>query len=191
LLRYSSFSSIDWLHDAIKDSVRFSRLRKRKSLRARVRLFLDKSLGWLIVTLVGFLTAIVAFLILRGEQWLFDVKEGYCHESWWKARRFCCPDSTEDIIEECSAWRTWSELLVRKGAIGEDFVEYISYSVIAVRLESFVLVIFETCSLGLPRYTIVYPHFVSYQFHNIRHAQGIRRSRAWLRGFPRTGKSDA
>ncbi|KAJ6593967.1 clc channel [Mycena capillaripes] len=131
---YSSFSSIDWLHDAIKDSVRFSRLRKRKTLRARARLFLDKSMGWFIVTIVGFLTAIVAFLILRGEQWLFDIKEGYCHDAWWKARRFCCPESTEALFEECSAWGTWSALLVRKGAGAEDFVEYISYSVIAVSL---------------------------------------------------------
>lgn len=52
---YSSFSSIDWLHDAIKDSVRFSRLRKRKTVRARARLYLDKSMGWFIVTIVGFL----------------------------------------------------------------------------------------------------------------------------------------
>ncbi|KAG6891477.1 hypothetical protein C0992_006208 [Termitomyces sp. T32_za158] len=88
---YSSFSSIDWLHDAIKDSARFSRLRKRKSLRSRVRLAIDKSLGWFVVTIVGFFSAIVAFLVVRSEQWLFDVKEGYCYGAWWKAKRFCCP----------------------------------------------------------------------------------------------------
>ncbi|KAF8210342.1 chloride channel [Mycena galopus ATCC 62051] len=130
---YSSFTSIDWLHDAIKDSVRFSRLRKRKTLRARARLVLDKSMGWFIVTVVGFLTAVVAFLVVRAEQWLFDIKEGYCYEAWWKARRFCCVESTEDL-EECAAWQTWSELLLRKGASGGQFVEYVSYSVIAVCL---------------------------------------------------------
>ncbi|KAJ7770176.1 chloride channel [Mycena maculata] len=130
---YSSFSSIDWLHDAIKDSVRFSRLRKRKSLRARVRLVLDKSMGWFIVTIVGFLTACVAFLIIRGEQFLFDLKEGYCHDIWYKSRQFCCPEVSEGL-EECPAWRTWSELLVRRGAVAEEFVEYVSYSVIALGL---------------------------------------------------------
>ncbi|KAJ7462373.1 chloride channel [Mycena galericulata] len=131
---YSSFSSIDWLHDAIKDSVRFSRLRKRKSLRARVRLVLDKSMGWFIVTIVGFLTAIVAFLIIRGEQWLFDFKEGYCNGAWWKARQFCCPEAVDGFLQQCPAWRTWSQLLLRKGAFAEDFVEYVSYSVIALAL---------------------------------------------------------
>ncbi|KAJ7251496.1 chloride channel [Mycena haematopus] len=131
---YSSFTSIDWLHDAIKDSVRFSRLRKRKTLRARARLVLDKSLGWLIVTAVGFLTAVIAFLVVRAEQWLFDIKEGYCLDAWWRARRFCCVGSADDLVEECPAWQVWSELLVRKGAFGGEFIEYVSYSFIAVAL---------------------------------------------------------
>ncbi|KAJ7901901.1 chloride channel [Mycena olivaceomarginata] len=130
---YSSFTSIDWLHDAIKDSVRFSRLRKRKTLRARMRLILDKSMGWLIVTVVGFLTAIAAFLVVRAEQWLFDVKEGYCRDAWWKAHRFCCLES-EDLLDECPAWQTWSELLLRRGGFAEELVEYISYTVIAIAL---------------------------------------------------------
>jgi chloride channel 3/4/5 len=50
---YSSFTGIDWLHDAIKDSVRRSRLHRRKSLRGRIRLAVDRSIGWVIVTIVG------------------------------------------------------------------------------------------------------------------------------------------
>lgn len=90
-------------------------------------------MGWFIVTIVGFLTAVVAFLIIRGEQWLFDLKEGYCNHSWWKARQFCCPEAVDGPLEACPAWRTWSELLVRKGGVAEELVEYVSYSVIAVR----------------------------------------------------------
>ncbi len=74
---YSSFTSIDWLHDAIKNSARFARLRKRQSLRSMIRLLLDRGLGWLIVKLVGFLSAAVSFLVVRGQQWLFDLKEAY------------------------------------------------------------------------------------------------------------------
>jgi hypothetical protein len=140
---YSSFTSIDWLHDTIKDSLRFSGLRKRKSLRDRLWLTFDKSLGWIIVTIVGFLTAVVAFLIVRTEQLLFDAKEGYCASSWWRARRFCCPhfDDEELIVtsgdrlskEMCPAWRTWADVLSRdqvanrNGALG-----FVSYTCIAV-----------------------------------------------------------
>jgi len=38
------------LHDAIKDLVRFTRLRRGKSLRSHLRLLFDKSLGWIIVS---------------------------------------------------------------------------------------------------------------------------------------------
>jgi chloride channel 3/4/5 len=140
---YSSFTSIDWLHDTIKDSLRFSMLRKRKSLRGRLWLTFDKSLGWIIVTIVGFLTAVVAFLIVRTEQLLFDAKEGYCISSWWSAKRFCCPHFDDEELtatrgdrlfkEMCPAWRTWADVLSQdqranqNGAIG-----FVSYTCIAV-----------------------------------------------------------
>ncbi|KXN92468.1 H(+)/Cl(-) exchange transporter 3 [Leucoagaricus sp. SymC.cos] len=123
---YSSFTSIDWLHDAIKDSARFARLRKR----------------WLIVTLVGFLSAVVAFMVVRGEQWLFDLKEGYCNHAWWKAKRFCCFPSadSEDSLSAllggdimCPHWRTWSEVFGQTGSSAE-LVDYLSWTVVALVL---------------------------------------------------------
>lgn len=145
---YSSFASIDWLHDSIKDSVRFSRLRRGKSLHSKIPLLFDKSIGWIVVTLVGFITALVAFLIIRSEQWLFDLKEGHCRTSWTKAKRFCCPIQDDDlgtntiymgaIQETCPAWRTWAEVLgasergERMIGYRADLVQYIAYTFIAV-----------------------------------------------------------
>ncbi|TFK25687.1 voltage-gated chloride channel [Coprinopsis marcescibilis] len=136
---YSSYTSIDWLHDAIKDSLRFSRLRRRKSIRARLRLAFDKSLGWIIVTIVGFLSAIVAFLVVRSEQLLFDYKEGYCEAGWWKAKRFCCPVTTggrspSDVSEVCEAWNEWSEVWKVHEGHHATAVEYASYTAIALAL---------------------------------------------------------
>ncbi|KAH9944710.1 chloride channel [Amylocystis lapponica] len=145
---YSSFTSIDWLHDAIKDSARQSRLRKRKSKRARIHRQLDRSVGWIIVTIVGFLTAIIAFLIVRSEQWLFDTKEGYCGAAWWKAKRFCCPANDDADIrslrpsfvttteDSCPAWRTWAQVFgsATHGQLETETVEYVSYTVIALLL---------------------------------------------------------
>lgn len=136
---YSSYTSIDWLHDAIKDSLRFAKLRrKRKSWRSRLRLVFDKSLGWIIVTIVGFITAIVAFFVVRSEQFLFDFKEGYCSSSWYKAKRFCCPNQSDllnrfHFEELCSAWKPWSEVLdPHNGKNDSNAVEYVSYTIIAV-----------------------------------------------------------
>ena len=141
---YSSFSSIDWLHDAIKDSVRFAQLRRGTSVRARIRLIIDKSLGWFIVTIVGILTALLAFFIVRSELWLFDTKDGYCRDAWWMAKRFCCPRfagshrvpstmSAYNLEDRCPDWRTWADVFPQITThIGEDVVEYISYALIAV-----------------------------------------------------------
>ncbi|OBZ70518.1 H(+)/Cl(-) exchange transporter 5 [Grifola frondosa] len=146
---YSSFTSIDWLHDAVKDSARQSRLRRRKSKRGRIHRHLDRSIGWIIVSIVGFFTAIVAFLIVRSEQWLFDVKEGYCREAWWRAKRFCCPtpDDTKlsfvtyPVEHLCPAWHTWGEVfgpIERTDggwiSLETDVIEYSAFTVIAVTL---------------------------------------------------------
>ena len=72
--------------------------------------------GWIIVTIIGFLTAVVAFLIVRSEQWLFDIKYEYCVDGRWKVCRFCCPIASEArtfalgaLHEQCKAWVTWGE----------------------------------------------------------------------------------
>ncbi|KAI0335116.1 hypothetical protein GY45DRAFT_1241346 [Cubamyces sp. BRFM 1775] len=165
---YSSFTSIDWLHDAIKDSARQARLRRHKSKRGRMRRQLDRSIGWLTVTIIGFLTAVIAFLIVRSEQWLFDIKEGYCTSSVWKAKRFCCPVQDDDLFaprtpafvtfalnpeESCPAWRTWGEVFApmtsaEGGLFKQEAVEYAVYTVIAISLAilSALLTIYLTAS---------------------------------------------
>ena len=90
-------------------------------------------------------------MIVRSEQLLFDIKEGYCSKGWYKAKRFCCPqyDESEYILsrftpfpqsqgESCTSWRSWSEVfgLVADGSKWIDFedevFEYIAYAILAV-----------------------------------------------------------
>ncbi|TFK85536.1 hypothetical protein K466DRAFT_588014 [Polyporus arcularius HHB13444] len=147
---YSSFTSIDWLHDAIKDSARLSALRRRKSRRGRLRRHLDRAVGWIAVTIVGVLTAFIAFAIVRSEQWLFDIKEGYCTQGILKAKRFCCPVQDDELLRrapafltlgveaECPAWRTWGEYFTpmadRADWLHVEAIEYVVYTVIAICL---------------------------------------------------------
>lgn len=110
-------------------------------MRGKLKNFLDRATGWFVVSIVGFLAAIVAFMIVRSEQWLFDLKEGYCTEGIFKAKRFCCPLSVDlnGPTEDCGAWKTWSELLdpvaTRPGSpisFASWMIEYISYTIVAV-----------------------------------------------------------
>ncbi|KAJ3762431.1 chloride channel [Lentinula raphanica] len=136
---YSSYSSIDWMHDAIKESLRYSRLRRKKSLKAQIRLAYDRLLGWIIVTIVGFLTAVFAFLVVTSERWLFSLKEGYCSQDWTKAKALCCPQpdlamllptSSNEI--ECPAWKQWSD--ISPWARGSSSVQFVAYTIIAIVL---------------------------------------------------------
>ena len=62
------------IHDAIKDASRVRRLHSsaRRSHRGRIALALDRAQGWIIVTIVGVLTALVAFMIVRGQSVLLE-----------------------------------------------------------------------------------------------------------------------
>lgn len=141
---YSSYVTIDWLHDAIKESSRIRRLRHlaKRSWRGAMMNMWDRSQGWLIATVVGILTAVVAFLIIRSEMAFFDLKEGYCTRSWGTAKRFCCtpvgrhsaPSRGDE--ELCEDWMEWGQ---RFG--GEDpessfwsQPEFIAYFIIATSI---------------------------------------------------------
>ncbi len=102
----------------------------------------DRFMGWITVTIVGFLTAITAFLIVRSEQWLLDIKYGYCVSGWWKARRFCCPVLSDArtfalgaSTETCSTWLSWGEAFAgpRTSHISQTLVDRASYLLLAVR----------------------------------------------------------
>ncbi|ORY35468.1 putative voltage-gated chloride channel [Naematelia encephala] len=143
---YSSYVTIDWIHDAIKESARVRRLRGRAghSIRGYIANAWDRFQGWLVVTLIGITTAIIAFLIIRTEMALFDLKEGFCSTSWGTAKRFCCaphhrgPTGGEE--EVCGDWVEWGQVLdpsEKDGPRGGwvfGAPEFMAYGLVAVAL---------------------------------------------------------
>jgi len=141
---YSSYVTIDWLHDAIKESSRIRRVRHlaRRSFRGAVMNAWDRFQGWLVVTLVGVFTALVAFCIIRAEMSFFDLKEGFCGSSWGKAKRFCCapvtPPGGAGKTDECEDWIEWGQYFA-DGDVDPDASfwsepEFIAYFLIALAL---------------------------------------------------------
>lgn len=88
---YESYTTIDWIHDAIKESSRLRRVRSIKGYRGILINLWDRFQGWLVVTITGVITALIAGGIVKSEAVLFDLKEGYCARDWTLAKRFCCP----------------------------------------------------------------------------------------------------
>ncbi|KAK0539110.1 hypothetical protein OC835_001245 [Tilletia horrida] len=95
---YSSFQTVDWIHDAIKENSRLRRLRNIRGFRGTVINTWDRFQGWLIATLTGFIIAVIAGGVIEFEAVLFDLKDGYCSHNWRLAKRFCCPPAAAEAV---------------------------------------------------------------------------------------------
>lgn len=131
-----NFTAIDWCHDAVKHSLRLRRLRRLKQthgLRGYLLNLWDGLQGWVLVSIIGFLTACIAFAIIRSEMWLFDLKEGYCAQDWRRAERFCCAGSHDDAGgAACPEWRTWSRVWQERRGREPTLVALLAYAGIAL-----------------------------------------------------------
>lgn len=79
---YDQFTSTDWVHDSIADAYRAKALRSRKDFWARVYLLFDGAQGWILSALVGFVVAVLAYVVNVSEATVFDFKDGYCARGW-------------------------------------------------------------------------------------------------------------
>jgi chloride channel 3/4/5 len=132
---YDQFTSTDWVHDSIADAYRVKALRSRKDLRGRVQAWFDGAQGWVLVAIIGCLTATLAYLVNVTESALFDYKEGYCTTGWTKSMKRCCSGATM-----CDEWADWSRVIRtdRLDDRGTQFVIFV-VSVITFAMASCVM----------------------------------------------------
>ncbi|KAL2140763.1 hypothetical protein VTI28DRAFT_3277 [Corynascus sepedonium] len=126
---YDQFTSTDWVHDSIADAYRVKALRSRKDFWGRVYVLFDSAQGWLLSALVGFIVAVLAYVVNVSEATVFDFKDGYCARGWLINEKKCCPHGP------CTDWRDWGEVL--KGfPFGERWTEYVAYILAVIILAS-------------------------------------------------------
>ncbi|CAZ85392.1 unnamed protein product [Tuber melanosporum] len=128
---YDQFTSTDWINDSIKDAHRVRALRARKDFRGRVYAWFDGAQGWVLVAIIGFVTASIAFFIDVTENVLFDYKEGYCTNGWYFSKKKCCLSDTTN--EFCPMWRSWSQAIT-KSEVSTERIDYIAYVTLTVIL---------------------------------------------------------
>jgi len=102
---YDQFTSTDWVHDSIADAFRVKELRSRKDFRGRAAALFDGAQGWIIVAIIGIVTAGFAYFISVTETTIFDYKTGHCTTCWWYNKRRCCGGA-----RTCDDWARWSDL---------------------------------------------------------------------------------
>ncbi|KAF2448697.1 hypothetical protein P171DRAFT_218030 [Karstenula rhodostoma CBS 690.94] len=140
---YNQFTSIDWTASTISDAYRVKALRNRKDFWGRVSAWFDGAQAWLLVAIIGVLTALVAYFVNMAESTLYDWKEGYCTKRWYKSRKFCC-----DGASICEDWLHWSRV------IGSDRLDTVTTQFAAFVVGVIVLAL-ASCFLTLMTKTVV------------------------------------
>lgn len=125
---YDQFTSTDWVHDSIADAFRIRDLRSRKDIQGRIYAWFDGAQGWLLVAIIGCITACIAYFVNVTETSIFDIKEGYCSQGWYYSVRRCCFGE-----ELCPAWRTWGEVMSFTG-VERKWVDFIAFVFFVVLL---------------------------------------------------------
>ncbi|KAI9675360.1 MAG: hypothetical protein M1817_001264 [Caeruleum heppii] len=138
---YDQFTSTDWVHDSIADAFRVKALRSRRDFRGRLWAWFDSSQGWILVAIIGCITAILAYFVDVTESAIFDIKSGYCEDGWFYSKRNCCLEQ-----EHCPAWVTWAEQFDSSGLDGKwvDFIAYVGLVVILATLSSCLTLLSKT-----------------------------------------------
>lgn len=123
---YDQFTSTDWVHDSIADSYRVKALRSRKDFKGRVKAFFDGAQGWVLVFIIGCITAGFAYVIDVTEATIFDFKSGHCHKHWYYSKRQCC-----DGASICDEWYKWSRSTDHDedGKLWVDYAAFVAWVV--------------------------------------------------------------
>jgi chloride channel 3/4/5 len=118
---YDQFTSTDWVHDSIADGFRKRELRRRKDIKGRLWVLFDSAQGWILVAVIGCITALFAYFIDVTEATVFDYKDGFCINVWYWSRVKCCNGT-----HHCENWRAWSQLIHPSG-IDSKWIEFSAF----------------------------------------------------------------
>ena len=146
---YDQFTSTDWVHDSIQDGHRVLELRRRKGIRGKLQLWADSAQGWILVALIGCLTAAVAYFVDVTESAIFDIKRGFCTDAWYRGRTSCCAG-----VRTCDSWQSWSQL-IRPSGVDNQMIDFLAFNIGVITLALL------SCFFTLYSKTVVPSHIAS------------------------------
>jgi len=140
---YDQFTSTDWVHDSIADGERLRKLRRRKDFRGRMLAWFDGAQGWVLVALIGCLTAAIAYFVDVTEHAIFDMKIGFCSTNYFAGRNTCC-----DGLHSCPEFLSWAQIVWPSGADNQ----WVSYAIFIIWVVALAM---TSCALTLLTKTVV------------------------------------
>lgn len=92
------------------------------------------SLGqWVLIVIIAFIFAIIAYTIDKFEILLVGFKYGYCSSNWFASEVSCCAHHEELPDSSCPNWRLWSQVFTTnpfKTPLRYDYVVYILLTIL-------------------------------------------------------------
>lgn len=107
---YDDYTTIDWIHDHVKERVRLRRIRSLRGFRGWLVASYDSLSAWMILFLVGVACGCVAAGMDISSRWLSDLKLGYCRSNPMWNRDFCCWGYADPST--CEDWSSWSQIFL-------------------------------------------------------------------------------
>ncbi|ORX84354.1 hypothetical protein K493DRAFT_239296 [Basidiobolus meristosporus CBS 931.73] len=109
---YDNYTTIDWIHDSVKERVRLRQIRAIKGARGWLINSWDSAKAWILVGIIGVVCGCIAASIAIVEFWLSDIKRGFCSTNFLYTQTFCCWDSgmCPSPSKHCGEWKEWSSL---------------------------------------------------------------------------------
>jgi chloride channel 3/4/5 len=100
--KYDNYTTIDWIHDNIKDRIRYRNIRTSKSFSAVLYKHYDAAQAWIVLLLVGICCGFIASLIDIVNPVLEDLKSGFCKGNILLRQELCNNSNFE--------WINWSDI---------------------------------------------------------------------------------
>ncbi|QDS74363.1 hypothetical protein FKW77_004918 [Venturia effusa] len=107
-LAYNDYTTIDCLHDLVKDSYRWRAIHVGKGLRHHFYSNFDSCQSWIAVTIMGVCTASVAWAVDVSAATASGWKFGYCKANPLMSREICCESAIDE--KACgNLFTSWSD----------------------------------------------------------------------------------
>ncbi|CAG8515775.1 4880_t:CDS:2 [Dentiscutata heterogama] len=128
---YDDYTTIDWIHDYVKERIRVRKIYSVKGFRGHILRLCDSSEGWILVFLIGIVTACIAGAVDVAVEWGSDLKDGYCTTDIFKNKDFCC-NRTKGNNSNCKDWVSWSKAFHIQTGDEKTLFDYYAFVFVAI-----------------------------------------------------------
>lgn len=112
----------------MKDSYRYRSIHKPDGIRNRLYSLFDSCTGWIAVSIIGTITACVAFIVDVATATVSDWKFGYCTANPFLSRERCCGQETQLLINSGSPEGSCSDFVLWSDTYAASFAIYVAWA---------------------------------------------------------------